>query len=62
MGTLSKRGRVCLQLLLCLASAVVLRSEFCGIPDHILLSQICDSPNLQGQVPIFISPRNRVAL
>jgi hypothetical protein len=28
--------------------------------DHILLSQIRDSPNLEGQVPVFISPRNRV--
>jgi hypothetical protein len=30
--------------------------------DHILLSQIRDSPNLEGQVPVFISPGNRVAL
>jgi hypothetical protein len=29
--------------------------------DHTLLSQIRGSPNLGGQVPIFISPRNRVA-
>jgi hypothetical protein len=29
--------------------------------DHILLSQIWGSPNLDGQVPIFISPSNRVA-
>jgi hypothetical protein len=28
---------------------------------YILLSQICDSPNLEDQVPVFISPRNRVA-
>jgi hypothetical protein len=28
--------------------------------DHILLSQIRDSPNLEGQVPVFISPRNMV--
>jgi hypothetical protein len=26
-----------------------------------LLSQIRDSPNLEGQVPVFISSRNRVA-
>jgi hypothetical protein len=26
----------------------------------ILLSQIRDSPNLEGHVPVFISPRNRV--
>jgi hypothetical protein len=30
-------------------------------PDHILLSQIRDSPRLEGQVPVFISPRNWVA-
>jgi hypothetical protein len=29
--------------------------------DHILLSQIRDSSNLEGQVPVFISPRNNVA-
>jgi hypothetical protein len=56
------RGRVCsLQLLLVLASAVILRSESRGTHDHILLSQIVDSPNLEDQVPVFISPRNRVA-
>jgi hypothetical protein len=31
-----------------------------GTHDHILLSQIRDSPNLDGQVPVFISPRTRV--
>jgi hypothetical protein len=46
------RGWVCrLKLLLALAS---------GTCDHILLSQIRDSPNLEGQVPVFISPSNRV--
>jgi hypothetical protein len=54
------RGWVCsLQLLLALSSAVILRSESLGT-HHILLSQIRDSPNLEGQVPAFISPRNRV--
>jgi hypothetical protein len=53
------RGWVChLQLLLVLANAVILRSEFCGSHDHILLSQIRDSPNLEGQVPMFTSPRH----
>jgi hypothetical protein len=47
-----------LQLLLVLTSAVILRPESSGTHDHILLSQIWDSPNLVGQVPIFISPRN----
>jgi hypothetical protein len=37
------------------------RSHSRGTRDHILLSQIRDSPNLKGQVPVFISPRNRVA-
>jgi hypothetical protein len=43
------------------ASAVILRSESRGTHDHILLSQFGDSPNLEGQVPVFISHRNRVA-
>jgi hypothetical protein len=39
------------------------RSEFHGIHDHISLSQIWDSPNLEDQVPVLClySPRNRVA-
>jgi hypothetical protein len=44
-----------------LASAVILRAESYGTNDLILLSQIRDSPNLEGQIPVFISPRNRVA-
>jgi hypothetical protein len=56
------RGWVCrLQLLLVLSSAVILRYESHEIHDHILLSQIRDSPNPEGQVLVFISPRNRVA-
>jgi hypothetical protein len=56
------RGWVCgLQLLLVLASVVILRSESRGTYDHILLSQIRNFPNLKGQVPVFVSPRNRVA-
>jgi hypothetical protein len=56
------RELVCrLQLLLVLASAVILGSESRGTRDHILLSQIRDSPYVEGQVPVFISPRNRVA-
>jgi hypothetical protein len=48
------RGWVCsLQLLLALASAVILSSESRGTQGHILLSQIRDSPNLEGQVPVF---------
>jgi hypothetical protein len=51
-----KREWVChLQLLLVLASAVILKSESYGNHD-ILLSQIQDSPNLEGQVPVLYSP------
>jgi hypothetical protein len=50
-----------LQLLLVLGSAVMLGSKSHGTHDHILLSQIRDSPYLEGQVPILISSRNRVA-
>jgi hypothetical protein len=32
-----------------------------GTQDHILLSQIRDSRNLVGLVPVFIFPRNKVA-
>jgi hypothetical protein len=56
------RDGVCrLQLLLALARAFILGSEFRGSHDHILLSQIRDSPNLEGQVPVFVSPGNKVA-
>jgi hypothetical protein len=56
------KGRLCrLQPLLVLASAVVLLSESRETHDYILLSQIRYFPNLEGQVPVFISPRNRVA-
>jgi hypothetical protein len=55
------KERVCrLQLLLVLASAVILGSESRGTCDHILLSQIRDSPNLEGQVHVFISPTARL--
>jgi S-ribosylhomocysteine lyase LuxS involved in autoinducer biosynthesis len=56
------RRWVCLlQLLLALANAVILRSESRGTNEHILLSQIRDSPNLEDQVLVFISPMNIVA-
>jgi hypothetical protein len=56
------RGWICrLQLLLVLASAVILTSVSRGTRDHILLSQIRDSLKLEDQVPLFISPRIRVA-
>jgi hypothetical protein len=57
------RGRVCNLLYNC----------FWSLPEQSLLGQspselttifyclIWDSPNLEGQVPVFISPRNRVA-
>jgi hypothetical protein len=56
------RGLVCrLHLLLVLATAVILRSESRWTHDHILLSQIRDFPNLEGQLLVFISSSNRVA-
>jgi hypothetical protein len=56
------RGWVCrLQLLLVLVYTVILKFKSCGTLDHILLSEIRDSPNLEGQVPVFISPWSRVA-
>jgi hypothetical protein len=56
-----RRGWVCcLQLLLVLASAVIFRSEARGAHDHILLSQIRDSPNLEDQVPVFLWHKNWV--
>jgi hypothetical protein len=56
-----KRGRICsFQLLLGLASGVFLGSESRGTHDYILLSQYWDYPNLEIQVPVFISPMNRV--
>jgi hypothetical protein len=43
-----------------LDSAVILRSESRGTHDNILVSQIRESPKLEGQVPVFITPQNRV--
>jgi hypothetical protein len=50
-----------LQLLLPLASAVILGSESRGTRDHILLSQIRDFHNLDCQITVFISTCNKVA-
>jgi hypothetical protein len=36
-------------------------SESTGTHHRILLSYIQDSPNLEDQVPVFISPRNKMA-
>jgi hypothetical protein len=55
------RGWVCrLQLLLAVASAVILGSDSRRTHDQILLSQIWGSPNLEGEVPVFISSSDRV--
>jgi hypothetical protein len=56
------RGQVCrLQLMLAFATAVILGSESCGTHDHILLSQICNSSNLEGQVSLIYFVSDRVA-
>jgi hypothetical protein len=50
------KGCVCrLQSLLTLTSAVILRSESRGTHDNILLSQIRNSPNLEGQSPLQVT-------
>jgi hypothetical protein len=60
ISSLTRRLVCHLQLLLVLASEVILVSESHGTHDYILLSQIRDSPNLEGQIPVFISPRMNV--
>jgi hypothetical protein len=45
-----------LQLLLVLASAVILRSEFRGTHDRILLSQIRDTPTWRPRFPYLYTP------
>jgi hypothetical protein len=47
-------------LLLALGIAVILESESRRTRDHVSMSQIPDFPSLEGQVPVFISPKNRV--
>jgi hypothetical protein len=61
-GALSPtRERVCrLQLLLVLASAVILGSESHGTRDHTSLSQIRESPTWRARSPYLYLPRNRV--
>jgi hypothetical protein len=57
------RGRVCnllVQLLLDLPEQSLLSRSPVELT-AIFYSLIWDSPNLEGQVPVFISPRNRVA-
>jgi hypothetical protein len=54
------RGWVCrLQVMVALARAVMHGSESSGTQGHILLSQIRDSPILDGHVPVFTSLRKR---
>jgi hypothetical protein len=45
-----------LQLLLALASALILGSEFRGTHDHILLYQIRDSPTWRAGSPYLYTP------
>jgi hypothetical protein len=52
------RERVCRLQLLVLASTVILGPESLGTHDLMLLSQIRDSLNLEGQVTVCISIRN----
>jgi hypothetical protein len=45
-----------LEFLLALARAVILRSDFRGSRDHILLSQIRDSPTWRARSPYLYPP------
>jgi hypothetical protein len=57
-----RRGSIWrLQLLLVLASEVVLHFESRETYDYILLPQARDFPSLEGQISVFISHRHRVA-
>jgi hypothetical protein len=57
-GALSgERMVLCLQLLLSLASAVILGSESRRTRDHISLSQVRVSPNLEGKAPYLYPSR-----
>jgi hypothetical protein len=54
------RGWVCnLLLLLALATTVIRRHESRGTREHIILSRRRDSPNLEDQVSVFISPQEQ---
>jgi hypothetical protein len=56
------RGRVCnLLMLLVLASAVGLVSDYRGTQDHILLSQFLSLPQPRGPGPRIYIPLNRAA-
>jgi hypothetical protein len=54
--SLTRRRVWHLQLLLVLASEVILGSESRGTHDHILLSQIRESPSLEGRSPYLYLP------
>jgi hypothetical protein len=55
-------GRVCsLQLMLALASEVILGYKSCRTYDHIFLPQIRDFQNLKILVPVHTSLGNRMA-
>jgi hypothetical protein len=65
LGTLCEGGGglgLSFKLLMVLDRAAILDSEPRGAHDHILLRPIRDSPNLEGQAPIYFPHRNRVAL
>jgi hypothetical protein len=60
-GVLSdERKRLSFTVVAGFMSAVILYSESLGTNYHILVSHIRDSTNLEGQVPIFISPKKGV--
>jgi hypothetical protein len=56
ISSLTRGWVCCLQLLLALTSAVILRSESRRTHDHILLSYIRVSPNLEASSPYLYPP------
>jgi hypothetical protein len=50
----------CLRFEISAAFTAIFRIVSSGNCDSILLAEIQDSPNLEVQVPVFISPKNRV--
>jgi hypothetical protein len=52
---------ITVQLLLGLTSAVLLGSESRWTKTLFHFPSFWDSPNLEGQVPVYVSPRNKVA-
>jgi hypothetical protein len=60
--SLTRGGSVVFSCWLSLANGVFIGCESRGNHDHIWFSQYWDSPNLESQVPVFISPIEQCSL